>query len=215
MFIGNYLHHPTDAGLPCTRMVEKEKTSMHVQYWIWSVKCRWQVVVVDHLFTWRSVCEGQNKHWFQTLMKPRRCVTRYHPVSSSVCFVEHFWRMTVLSLWSKSVVTRHWKKRLIPCPVTLNEKSGSEEIKERECSSHCHHPAPLSGLTLTLKWVWPHHTFGQIIINDMILTLPDSFFFFFFLGHFSILLEFVVLCPCYLALQTLLSLWGRGAERWQ
>lgn len=48
---------------------------------------------------------------------------------------------------------------------------------KRKCSSRCHHPATLSGLTLTLKWKWPHHMFSQIIINDMILTLPDSFFF--------------------------------------
>lgn len=44
--------------------------------------------------------------------------------------------------------------------------------------------------------------FSQVAINDMKLTLPDNFL---FLGH-SILFEFVVLCPCYLALQTLLSL---------
>lgn len=55
-----------------------------------------------------------------------------------------------------------------------------------KCSSHCYHPAPLSGLTLTQKWEWPHHTFSQIIINDMILTLPDSLFFSWAVLHFAL-----------------------------
>ena len=87
--------------------------------------------------------------------------------------------MPALSFRSKSVVTQHWKKRLIPCMVTLNEKRGKLRNKIK-CSAHCYHPAPLSGPTLTLKWEWPHHTFSQIITTDMILTARQLSFIFFF-----------------------------------
>lgn len=53
----------------------------------------------------------------------------------------------------------------------------------------------------------------QILVNDAIWTLPGQLVFFAASPPFCF--EFVPVCPRYLALQTLLSLWGRGAERWQ
>lgn len=110
------------------------------------------------------------------------CLTRY-----GVCLLLSLWSMwPSYQYQSKSVETQPWKNRLTPCPVSLNEKNVSWEMKEK-CSSHCHHHqrAALSGLTLALKWEWPHHTFSQIIINDMILSLADSFFFSWAVLHFA------------------------------
>ena len=104
---------------------------------------------------------------------------------------ESVYLRSVFSIWQSYLcgtrVLKHTtgKERITPCPLSLNEKSGSSEInkkKEKKKRFQSLPPpcSPLSGLTLTLKWGWPHHKFGQIITNDMILTPPDSFLFLFF-----------------------------------
>ena len=128
---------------------------------------------------------------------------------------------SIFNIWqsylSRPRVLKHTTgmERITPCPFSLNEKSGSSEIKKEN--------VPVIATTLlstvwvdintkmrmTSSYVQPNHHKWHDINSTRQLS------FFFFLGQFSILLEFVVLCPCYLALQTLLSLWGRGAERWQ
>lgn len=104
----------------------------------------------------------------------KECMTCYHPVSNSLCFVEHFLAYDSLITLVQEGFNTPLEKKTHTMPPKWEEW---ELRNKRKCSSHCHHPAPLSGLTLTLKWEWPHHTFSQIIINDMILTPSDSFFF--------------------------------------